>query len=309
MTHKKTFCPRLWDEVFISKNGDVFSCCHKKPAALGNIHQTDLRDICNSRIIQGLRESSLSGRLGCYRKCSILRRDKALEAKGCRIDYRGLRRLKLSFSDACNINCLMCRRRAFDNVSLEFGLLKKRIDLAHFESLEIQGGEPLFIRAAKEFFDYAVSLGKKPSFLTNGTLIDDKWAIKIAAHSSFIYFSINAATKETHEYINRGSKWELVLDNIRKVGEARKSLSSGLKIVGHMTIVPKNVAEVPLFIRGFRELGFDKINFGYDWKVPFYLKCHPLVARRIGFEVRREMGRAQVPEEVRSYHLRLLGIA
>jgi MoaA/NifB/PqqE/SkfB family radical SAM enzyme len=145
--------------------------------------------------------------------------------------------------------------------------------------------------------------------LTNGTLIDDKWAIKIAAHSSFIYFSINAATKETHEYINRGSKWELVLDNIRKVGEARKSLSSGLKIVGHMTIVPKNVAEVPLFIRGFRELGFDKINFGYDWKVPFYLKCHPLVARRIGFEVRREMGRAQVPEEVRSYHLRLLGIA
>jgi len=203
----------------------------------------------------------------------------------------------------------MCRRGTDDKVSLGFDLLKRRIDLSPFESLEIQGGEPLFIRAAKEFFDYAVSLGKRPSFLTNGTLIDDKWAVKIAAHSSFIYFSINAATKETHEYINRGSKWELVLDNIRKVGEARKSLPSGLKIVGHMTIVPKNIAEVPLFIRRFKELGFDKINFGYDWKVPFYLKCHPLAARKIRFEVRQQLSSAGSPETVRSYHLKLLGIA
>lgn len=306
---KQTFCPRLWNEVFVNKDGGVFTCCHKKPSVIGNIYQEKLWDICNSRIIQKLRQESLTGKLGCYSRCTLLRKDKNTAPRGSlKINYSDLRRLKISFADACNINCVMCRRNIKDRASLDFEKIREQIDLSPFNSIEIQGGEPLFIEAAKKFFDYASSVNKKTSFLTNGILIDDEWAKKIALHSSFIYFSLNAATKETHEFINKGSSWELVLENIQKVRNARNELHTQLKIIGHMTIVMRNLEEIPLFIRIFSKLGFDSINFIYDVLVPFYLRCHPFKARKLSLKIKEEIRNSEARSLISDYCLKLLGL-
>lgn len=306
---KQTFCPKLWNEVFISKEGVVFTCCHKKPRVIGNIYQEKLQDICNNRIIQDLRQESLAGKLDCYSSCTILRKDKDTALKGnLKINYSDLRRLKISFADTCNINCIMCRRSLKDKTSLDFDTIKKQIDLTPFDSIEIQGGEPLFIEAAKRFFDHASSVNKKTSFLTNGILINDEWAKKIALHSSFIYFSLNAATKETHEFINKGSKWELVLENIQKVRNARNKLHTSVKIIGHMTIVMRNLEEIPLFIKIFSKLGFDSINFGYNIQVPFYLKCHPFKTRKLRLKIKEAIRGLEVPSLISDYRLKLLGL-
>ncbi len=47
---KQTFCPRLWDEVFISKDGNVFSCCYEKPRIIGNIYREKLQTIVDLAI-------------------------------------------------------------------------------------------------------------------------------------------------------------------------------------------------------------------------------------------------------------------
>ena len=53
MNGKHTFCPRLWDEVFVDKNGDVYTCCHRKPRAWGNIYRNTLAELWNNAVLQG----------------------------------------------------------------------------------------------------------------------------------------------------------------------------------------------------------------------------------------------------------------
>ena len=304
---KQTFCPKLWYEIFISKEGDVFTCCHKKPKTIGNIYQDRLQDICNNSIIQDLRQKSLVGKLECYGSCTILQKDKNRPLPGnlC-VNYSDLRRLKISFADQCNINCIMCHRSFNGKVVLDFDIIKKQVDLSPFKSIEIQGGEPLFIETARKFFDHASAMNKKISFLTNGTLINDEWAEKIALHSSFVYFSLNAATKRTHEFVNKGSRWELVLENIQRVRNARDELHSQLEIIGHMTIVKRNLEEIPLFIKTFSSLGFDSIDFNFDIQVQFYLKYHPFKAKTLSLKIKEAISNSREHSLINDYRLRLL---
>ena len=271
-----TYCPKLWNGFYINYDGNVYGCCHEKPEILGNIYQSKLQEICNNEIIRDLRRKSLNGQLKCFKKCVLLHKKEPSDISSSLIvDYHDLKRLKILFGEACNINCVMCWQNSKNRECLDYERLVENVELSPFGSIEIQGGEPLFIPSAKKFFDYAASKNKKVSFLTNGLLINEQWAQKIALHSKFIYFSINAATKETHELINRGSRWEKLLTNIQKVNDARETFHTHVKILGHMTIIRQNWQEIPLFIRTFRTFGFDAINFCFDYKVPYYLKIYP----------------------------------
>lgn len=288
-TKKGTYCHRLWGEVFIDKDGSVFSCCHHKPAAIGDIYQNKLEDIYNNEIIQNLRQESLNGQLECFAGCTLLNKAKIRPPKKTVIiNYAtDLKRLKILFGEACNISCIMCWQDHKDKRSLDVTKLIENVDIKPFEDIELQGGETLLIPAAKSFFDYASFNGKKVSVMTNGLPISDGWAEKIACNSSFLYISINAATKETHELVNQGSRWEIVLMNVQKLREAREKNRTELKIRGHMTIVVENLKEIPLFIKTFKKLGFDEIDFGFDKKVPDYLRSYPFKKIRLRLEIRK----------------------
>ncbi len=259
-----TYCPNLWKEVFIDERGLVYACCCDSARPYGNIYEGRLRDIFNSAAARRQRRESLNGTLKCFETCFILKKA-ALPPAPARAplaaDYSGLRRLKLRFGQLCNIRCVMCVQDHRKGPCLDLGAIKKNVDLSPFGTIEMEGGEPLFMQASRDFFDLAASLGKKVSFLSNGTLIDEVWAEKIARHSDYIYVSLNGATKATHELVNAGSKWENVLRNIRRVRKWRKRLGTGLVIRGHMTLVRENLAEVPMFIREFKKFGVEKICF------------------------------------------------
>lgn len=287
----ETFCPRLWSEVYIDQKGDVFACCHCKPQAVGNIYKEKLEVIYNNRIIQRLRQRSLSGQLGCFAKCTLLdKKRKASPREKLIISYRkDLKRLKILFGELCNINCIMCWQDHKNRECLDYVKLVENVDITPFERVEIQGGEPLFIPAAKLFFEYAASKRKKVSFLTNGLLVNDEWADKLALYSSFVYFSINAATKKTHELVNRGSRWEVVLRNIQRIHKAREKHGTRVKVKGHMTVVRENTSEVPLFISRFKQLGFDQIEFSFDGQVPVFLRANPLMMIKLRLAIKKAL--------------------
>jgi len=305
-----TYCPRLWDEAFIDEHGRVYTCCHCLPEVLGRIYDEPLEEIVNNETTRRLRRESLEGRLACYRNCTLLDKSAPVERKEyLEIEYAELKRLKLMFGEACNIDCIMCWQDSRNTLSLDFGRMKGNLDLAPFTSIELQGGEPLFIPSATAFFDHAAAAGKKISFLTNGMMISEEWAEKIARHSDFVYFSLNAATKETHELVNRGSRWERVLGGIGRVLEARKRLGTDLKVWGHMTIVRQNLDEIDLFIERFPDLGFDAIDFGIDAPVTRHLRFHPLRKRALRRRVRSALERSPFRESVNDLRLRILGLA
>lgn len=307
---KSTYCHRLWDEIFINEWGNIYSCCHQRPCKFGNIKNIKLIDVVNCDKIKNYREKSLKGKLHCFKHCNLLHKRELLNLKSSSIvDYSELKRIKISFGQGCNINCIMCWQNSKSKRNMDYKKIAENVDITPFESIEILGGEPLFIPSAKKFFDYITSKGKKVSLLTNGTLINKKWAEKIALHSDFINISLNAATKETHEFINRGSRWELVLNNIQKLHNAREVLKTNLHIYGHMTIVRQNLMEISMFIERFRDFGFDTIEFGFDFRVPFYLKLHPKKKRIIRLNVKEALEKCKDNSLVDTLRLQKLGIA
>jgi MoaA/NifB/PqqE/SkfB family radical SAM enzyme len=308
---KETFCPRLWDEIYINDHGDVFSCCHEGPEVLGNIYEERVEDICNNEVIQRQRKASLHGRLRCYRQCTLLDKSKIVaEEKPLVIDYSELKRLKVMFGEGCNIDCVMCQQDGKSREYLDHEKLIENVDLSPFELIEIQGGEPLFIKPARLFFDFVASQGKKTSMLTNGLLVTERWADKIALHGSFIHFSLNAATQEMHEWVNRGSRWDVVLRNIQRVRAAREKHGTDVSIRGHMTILPENLHEVPLFIRKHSELGFDRIDFGFDFSVPNHLRTRVTASEQQALkqEIAEALESLEDTSGIEVNRLRLLGL-
>jgi len=307
---KNTFCIKLWTEVYIHNDGHVFSCCNVKPVAYGNIYRNNLRDIVNNEIAQSQRQASIEGRLHCYRRCNLLNKeDSKPQKKHPFVGYSDLKTLKMLFAEDCNIRCVMCRQKRKGSPTLDCKTLIDNVDISPFNSIGIEGGEPLFIDEVRRYFDHAVAQGKKVSFKTNGTLIDEQWAEKIALHSEYLYISLNGATKKTHETVNRGSRWETVLRNIALVRAYRKKHNTPLSLLGHMTIVTKNVKEIPLFIRDFKLFGFDNIDFGYDkYTVPGYLMFHPFFKMILKSKIRKEIQECTNPGAIDNLRLNSLGL-
>lgn len=288
-----TFCSRLWTDIFIDEAGDVFFCCHPKTRPIGNVYNEPFNDIYNNHLAQEIRFTSLSGQLRCQKNCNLLT-EKHIHNNNHTLvsNFNNLRKLQIQFSTICNVACIMCRQNHRYSKSLDIEAVIKNVDVKLFQRIEVQGGEPLLIKGMEIFFDHVISCGKEMSFLTNGTSLEQNMAEKIALHSAFIKFSINAATPETHELINRGSSWKRVIKNIKKLRQLKDHFQSSVSVEGHMTIIPQNIHEVSLFIDNYSDIGFEKIDFGYDWKtVPNLLSTNDSLRYQLETEIAQALSR------------------
>lgn len=308
-----SFCTYLWDAVYINRSGEVFACCHQRPKPFGNIYDAPLKELVNSPTARQLRADSLSGSLSCYPSCNLL--DKAASRpwgqETPRIQYSSLRFLHISFGEACNIRCVMCdnpQRHKENPVLLDPEVVIRNVDLTPFSQVMLRGGEPLFVRECLRYMDHLEKVGKKYSLLTNGLLIDDARALRLARGAHSVMVSLNGATKKGHESVNRGSRFERVLENVQRLRDARTASGSEMVVAGHMTITTSNLHEVPLFLRSFREFGFDRVNFGYVKEtVPPYLATHPEITSQLKDETTAAMKEVGGPD-VDDLRLNLLGL-
>jgi radical SAM protein with 4Fe4S-binding SPASM domain len=291
------FCQHLWNTITVDHRGDVYNCCLIQPAKMGSIYSENLSDLINKPEIIRLRQNSLTGSLPCYSGCNLIDKTKNNSQKyenfPLLCNYAGFRTLYLDFGMKCNISCVMCRQRIrykTDQTLLNADILIRHIDFTPFENIFLQGGEPLFIDECLKLMAYLAKNGKKYSLLTNGLLINEKMAARLAKEAGIVSISLNAATKTTHEKINYGSTWEQVLANIRCMRKYREKYHSNLSINGRMTITVPSLTEIPLFIQTYQDLGFDTINFGYDRdSVPLFLKDHPKFTAVLSEEIAEVM--------------------
>jgi hypothetical protein len=133
-------------------------------------------------------------------------------------------------------------------------------------------------------------------------------ASRLAKHAHNVIVSLNGATKRVHESINRGSLFERMLENIQRIRRARAGLALPVILTGHMTITTSNLHEIPLFLRSFREFGFDRVNFGYVKEtVPLYLASNPRIASSLKLETTAAMIECGGPS-VDGLRLQILGL-
>jgi MoaA/NifB/PqqE/SkfB family radical SAM enzyme len=280
---------------------------------IGNIYRKPLEAMINDPGLVDMRRAALDGRLYCYESCNLIRKGTPPnEGWDVVADYSGFHELHVNFGETCNIACIMCRqvaRRNRDGRMLDVWPLKENIDHSSFRSIVLQGGETLMIPGALEYMDFLASIGKKYIVLTNGTLIGEQMAMRLASGAEVVSISINAASKATHEIVNRGSSWDHVIQGIQHLREKRRELGTDPVINGRMTITVPSLEEIPSFILNHEELGFDQIDFGYDMEtVPGFLERNRTFRMRLASEVQTALD-ARPDSAIKILRLEQLGLA
>jgi hypothetical protein len=135
-----SFCPQLWDGCYINRSGEVFACCHTKPNPYGNIHKAPPSELINSPTALRLRTESLAGSLSCHTACNLLDKNIVVSVgtEEARIEYSGLKRLHISFGEACNIRYVMCdnpQRHAKNPILLDPEVIIRNVDRVKYDTL------------------------------------------------------------------------------------------------------------------------------------------------------------------------------
>jgi radical SAM protein with 4Fe4S-binding SPASM domain len=163
---------------------------------------------------------------------------------------------------ACNLSCRHCRavpqralgpmelttRRAFDLID-EIATVAKPV-------MVLSGGEPLFRPDLFDIGAYGVESGFRMALATNGTLVTQKIAAKIAdAGFSRVAVSLDGARPETHDAFRglHGSH-RLALRGLRYLRD------EGVSIQINSTIAKHNVHELPDMLALALEIGADALH-------------------------------------------------
>lgn len=166
--------------------------------------------------------------------------------------------LQVPTGTRCNLKCVFCTNREgkasenYKDLSLE-EFLSLNLPLNSASVVQLYGwGEPLINPDYEKMFDYIVSNfnGITLSISTNGVLLNDKWISKLILYNnSFINISINAATPESYGLIMKQNKFEKVINNIKKLDDARKQVKeSKTFILLSFVAINQNIDELPKFV-------------------------------------------------------------
>lgn len=148
-------------------------------------------------------------------------------------------------TNACNMYCDHCYRDAGCKAEEELSTaeakkLLEQIARANFKIMIFSGGEPLMRPDIVELVAYASSLGLRPVFGTNGTLITLEMAKKLkAAGAMGMGISLDSMDKEKHNQFRKfPGAWEGAVQGMRNCRAA------GLPFQIHTTVMEWNNHEL-----------------------------------------------------------------
>jgi hypothetical protein len=177
-------------------------------------------------------------------------------------------RFSLCYDRTCNLKCKTCREKFITKPEL-----KELVDMVHQSVIEniniitssglsVGYGEIFYSKYYKDiFFDKNPS--KKLNILTNGTLFNEKNWQKIRKKYETIRLvnvSIDAANKDTYQFIREGANFDVMMKNLKLLSDLRKSKEIEQFII-NFTISVYNFREMKDFVFLGRKHSCDKICF------------------------------------------------
>lgn len=148
-------------------------------------------------------------------------------------------------TNACNMYCDHCYRDAGSKAEEELSTaeaktLLNQIAKAGFKIMIFSGGEPLMRPDIIELVEHAVSVGLRPVFGTNGTLITEEMAHRLKkAGTMGMGISLDSLDKEKHNNFRKfPNAWEGAVQGMRNCKKA------GLAFQIHTTVMDWNQHEL-----------------------------------------------------------------
>lgn len=275
----------------VDVSGNVNLCCVGYIGqTVGNLADGTFEEAWNSPIAQDIRRSILDGSYSyCSHTCPYLNGDRVgrvyeksevtnpehryVIENNLLVIPRGPKEVLPAYDATCNLACPGCRT----DFVVARGEERARVEqihetvfgeaLTHAECLVLSGqGDPFaspLYREVLENFDTKQWPGLRLVLITNALLFTPRnWDAIASAHPaiSLIQVSINAATKETFEYVQRGGQWERFLKNLAFVKSLREQNAFPyLRLSFYVSAL--NFREMKAAIELAKEHAADQIDF------------------------------------------------
>ncbi len=122
------------------------------------------------------------------------------------------------------------------------------------------GGEPLLNPNSAEAVALADKLGLDVGFITNGVNMDEKTARLLAAHCTWVRFSLDAGNRETYKKIRGADTFNKVIENIKMIVKAKELSGSSITIGAQCVVDENNVNDIVKCTELAKGLGLDYIQ-------------------------------------------------
>lgn len=178
-------------------------------------------------------------------------------------------RIVFETTNRCNLRCQMCGQshRKFTGIDMSVETFKKTEPFwpAVYDVSLFGWGEPLLNAHLGGFFDMIIAHKPRVFVLTNGLLLKDNMIERfVKGGLAFLNFSFDGVTAETYNKIRRGSDFNKVLSNIKKVVEVKRREKKDTPYLRMVFVgMAQNIKELPRFVELAAELGMDEAKMVY----------------------------------------------
>jgi cyclic pyranopterin phosphate synthase len=188
-------------------------------------------------------------------------------------------------SNACNHDCGFCIYHALHqpgrNERLPRDLLLSLVDqvgeLGSTSVLFVGGGEPMTNPNTVEALERASAVGLSCGLVTNGSLVDPEKGERLKRAATYVRFSLDAASPETHLKLHRRGDFPSIVRNFTHLARAAGPATVG---TGYF-ICQENVQEIVSAARLVKEAGGDYIQFKTSSGTAFPAELHERVLLEI----------------------------
>lgn len=178
------------------------------------------------------------------------------------------RRLVFELTNACNLNCVMCGRNAADFKPTVFDMEVFRSFEPLMDSVEevtLMGwGEPTIHPHFNEMLEIINKHSARKYFCTNGMNLKKIKDAIFDFNVDVFAVSLDGATDETNGRIRRGSKIEVIKEDLKDIVRIKKE--RGLKypwINFVFCAMQSNIRELPDLVRLAAEVGIEEVKVVY----------------------------------------------
>lgn len=293
MDEHRKFCENPWTYCEIYAGGGVYVCCPawNRNVSVGNIYTETPKQIWNSYQAQQFRRGILDGSFSAcdHEKCPVLigrslptvaevRQSWLGSVLSDAIDNRrvvaahGPSIVKLGYDASCNLVCPSCRTELMVAKKKEQERLNEIRDkfimpfLEHAKILVMSSdGDPFASTHYRDILrlTYDKLPDLKLGLCTNAVLLDEHaWEdCRLEGRVVNVQISIDAARKETYNYVRRRGDFDRLMHNLHFLSQKRRS-STGFTAFDLLFVVQAcNFREMAEFVELGEAVGADSVQF------------------------------------------------
>lgn len=203
-------------------------------------------------------------------------------------------------TNRCNHHCVFCaldwiEKKKYQDINPDIlNRALKEMANCGVKSVMFAGeGEPFLHPNICEFVINAKSAGLDIAITTNGVLFTGEKIKKCLPHLSWLRFSLDAGTKDTHYKIHRGGKndFDKIINNIKIAIEMKRENGYQTTIGVQLLVISENFDEIIPFIKLMKQIGVDNVQLK-----PY--SQHPLSKNQYSVDITQM---DQLAEKVKDY--------